>query len=106
MIEEEMADEWVDKEISLGTSMYNPQIEHYCKEAFLAGLKEGKPKWHKITDGDYPPYEKGYYTVNVLTNYGDIAYYDYNEGCWIAEPSSVEIDPPIAWCEISKYIEE
>ena len=75
-------------------------------KAFLAGFKAGKPKWHKVADGNYPPCEKGYYTVNVLTNYGDIAYYDYNDGCWIAEPSSVEIDPPIAWCEIPKYTEE
>lgn len=41
--------------------------------------------------------------INVLTNYGDIAYYDYNDNCWIAEPISAEIDPPIAWCEIPEY---
>ena len=75
-------------------------------KAFLAGLKAGKPQWHKVADGNYPLCEKGYYTVNVLTNDGDIAYYDFNDGCWIAEPSSVEIDPPIAWCEIPKYTEE
>ena len=75
-------------------------------DAFIVRLKEGKPKWHKVADGDYPPCEKGYYTVNVLTNYGDIAYYDYNDGCWVAEPSSVEIDPPIAWCEIPKYTDK
>ena len=75
-------------------------------KAFLAGLKAGKPQWHKVADGNYPLCEKGYYTVNVLTNDGDIAYYDFNDGCWIAEPSSVEIDPPIAWCEIPKYSEE
>ena len=68
--------------------------------------KAGRPKWHKVADGDYPPCEKGNYTINVLTDCGDIAYYDYNEDCWIAEPSSVEIDPPIAWCEIPKYTEE
>lgn len=26
--------------------------------------------------------------------------------CWVAEPSSLEIDPPIAWCEIPKFEEE
>lgn len=76
-------------------------FEIICKEN--AELKAGRPKWHKVAAGDYPPCEKGYYTINVLTDCGDIAYYDYDEGCWIAEPSSAEIDPPIAWCEIPKY---
>ena len=99
--EEKLAEEYLDKRYLKDMGVRNP-----CKEAFLAGLKAGKPKWHKVADGNYPFYEKGYYTVNVLTNYGDIAYYDFNEGCWIAEPSSEEIDPPIAWCEIPKYTEE
>lgn len=76
------------------------------KQAFLAGLEAGKPKRHKVADGDYPPCEKGNYTITVLTDKGDIAYYSYNYDCWIAEPSGSEIDPPIAWCEISKFTEE
>ena len=39
------------------------------------------------------------------TDLGDIAYYNYDLDCWIAEPSSAEIDPPVAWCEIPKYEE-
>jgi hypothetical protein len=75
---------------------------YYC--GFLGGLDAGrKTKWHKVADGDYPPYEKGNYTISVLTNKGDIAYYNY--ACWIAEPSGDEIDPPIAWCEIPRYKE-
>lgn len=70
---------------------------------FLAGLEAGKPNWHKVADGDYPPCEKGNYTISVLTDKGDIAYYSYNYDCWIAEPSSGEIDPPIAWCEIPRF---
>lgn len=66
-------------------------------------LKAGKPKWHKVADGDYPPCEKGNYTISVLTDKGDIAYYSYNYDCWIAEPFSGEIDPPIAWCEIPRF---
>ena len=37
-------------------------------------------------------------SINVLTDKGEIAYYSYDFDCWIAEPSSAEIDPPIAWC--------
>ena len=76
------------------------------KQAYLAGLKAGRPKWHKVADGDYPPCEKGNYTINVLTDKGDIAYYSYDDECWIVEPSSAEIDSPDAWCEIPKYKEK
>jgi hypothetical protein len=75
-------------------------------KSFLAGLKAGRPKWHKVIDGFMPPIEKGNDTINVLTDKGDIAYYSYNFDCWVAEPSSIEIDPPIAWCEIPKFEEE
>ena len=112
MTDEEMAEEYF-KSVCKD---YNEEkertgVRHYwvgfdLKNAFLAGLKAGRPEWNKVADGDYPPCEKGNYTINVLTDCGDIAYYDYNENCWIAEPSSVEIDPPIAWCEIPKYTEE
>lgn len=66
-------------------------------------LKKNTSVWHKVADGDYPSFEKGNYTINVLTDRGEIAYYDYDEGCWVAEPTNVEIDPPVAWCEIPKY---
>ena len=80
-------------------------IKESLKQAHLDGLEADRPKWHKVADGDYPPCEKGNYTINVLTDCGDIAYYDYNDDCWVAEPSSAEIDPPIAWCEIPKFEE-
>lgn len=89
------------------------QFEKYLRKAIEFGYnkarEENKLKWHKIADGDYPSYEEGNNgnnTITVLTNEGDIAYYSYNYYCWIAEPSSVEIDPPIAWCEIPKFTEE
>lgn len=85
----------------------NP-CRHRCEYVsdYLDGLAKGKPQWHKVADGDYPPCKKSnYYSVNVLTDRGEIVYYNYDEECWVAEPASVEIDPPIAWCEIPKYEE-
>lgn len=74
---------------------------------YLNGLAEGrKEKWHKVSDGDYPPCERGNCSINVLTDRGDIVYYNYDDESWIAEPSSVEIDPPKAWCEIPRFEEE
>ena len=29
--------------------------------------------------------------------------YNYDMECWLEEPSSAEIDPPVAWCETPKY---
>ena len=99
------------------------------KQAYLAGLKAGREtereyvknnaftsmkeqglfpfgKWHKVADGDYPPYDKCNCSINVFTNSGHIAYYNYDDECWIEVFSVIEINPPIAWCEIPKYTEE
>lgn len=103
--EEKLAERYVN-----GIHIFAEEGEGFSRtqmqQAFLAGLKAGRPEWHKVADGDYPPCEKGNYSINVLTDSGDIAYYDYDDGCWAEEPASVEIDPPIAWCEIPKYTKE
>lgn len=108
MKDEEMAEAWVDKN-GFGfdcNNLTSLEANTEMVNAFLAGLKAGRPKFHKVIDGYMPPVEKGNDTINVLTDKGDIAYYSYNFDCWVAEPSSLEIDPPIAWCEIPKYTEE
>lgn len=100
-----MAEEYANEK--LNKLVYCPCCQNPdVKQAYLAGLMEGKPKWHKVADGDYPPFEKGYCTINVLTDQGDIAYYNYDLDCWIVEPSSAEIDPPVAWCKIPKYTDK
>ena len=83
-----------------------PFILAMIQQVFKDGAEFGYNKaneWHKVADGDYPPSERGNYSINVLTDCGDIAYYNYDMGCWVAEPSSSEIDPPVAWCEIPKF---
>ena len=76
-----------------------------CK-CYIAGFKAGRPQWHKVAGGDYPPYDKCNCSINVFTNSGHIAYYNYDDECWIEVFSVIEINPPIAWCEIPKYTEE
>ena len=100
MEDEEKAEEYADW--FWGAS---PSERRAIKQAYLAGLKAGRPKWHKVADNNYPLCEKGNCTINVLTDCGDIAYYNYDEECWVAEPASVEIDPPVAWCELPKFEE-
>lgn len=112
MTEEEMAEEWVEKEISLGTSMYNPQIEHYCKQAFLVGLKAGKPKWHKVADGEYPSKEQLGKSFIVAFAFNDKTqeYYSFDCAEYIDKENfcthTNNDDKVIAWCEIPKYTEE
>ena len=94
---------------------YRYEDNDYCGDiadgiiqAYLAGAEFGYNKaneWHKIAEGDYPPCEKDNYSIKVLTDCGNIVYYNYDEECWVAEPASVEIDPPITWCKIPKYKE-
>ena len=49
MTEKEMADAWLE-----GKYLENMGVRRPCKVAFLAGLKAGRPKWHKVADGDLP----------------------------------------------------
>ena len=41
----------------------------------LSNLKKNTLVWHKVADSNYPPYERGNYSINVLTDCGD----DYEE---------------------------
>lgn len=70
--------------------------------SYLAGLKAGRPKWHKVADGDLPKHE-----VNVLVLFNkqcvDIAHYNYDYKEWHFADSIVR--DVIAWCEIPRYAE-
>ena len=82
-------------------------------EAFLAGLKAGRPKWHKVADGDYPPEEfylvLGYFSIIDGTPWNsNYVACMYGNGNWYDDCMTyIEQDrEPIAWCEIPKYTEE
>lgn len=108
---EKEAKEYATRPILYGTHTWKAE-EQAFKDGAEFGYNKAKKdinvatRWHKVADGDYPPIEVGNFTVDVLTDRGDIAYYAYDNECWVAEPSSAEIDPPIAWCELPKYTEE
>lgn len=104
MTDEEMAEKWVDKEISLGTSMYNPQIEYYSKQAFLAGLKVGRTQWHKVADGDLPATVGKRYLVS--NKYCSMIGYWNGRTFVSADEDTTEIASPIAWCEIPTFDKE
>ena len=103
MTDEEMAEEYSTENWEYYEECQNDSKT--LKQAYLAGLKAGRPQWHKVADGYYAPYDKCNCSINVLTNTGHIAYYNYDDECWIEVISVIEINPPIAWCEIPKFEE-
>lgn len=129
MTDEEMAEEYAEKIVRHKMAVhyiFNEKVtKKEIKAAVMYGLKAGKdmaeadlaavaymqgaeryrPKWHKVADGDYPPIENDYCSINVWTDKCDIAYYVYNYNCWCVEPSGEKIDPPIAWCELPEFKE-
>lgn len=64
----------------------------------------GKPKWHKVADGDLPSVHATFLNENCEK----VEY--LGEGKWEAYSEYyeeyVEVDPPIAWCEIPQYTED
>ena len=78
------------------------------KRAFLAALKAGRPKWHKVADSDLPPICKGCesISVKVVDEYDRIIIYDWSNERWIdCEGDHLGVQPTF-WCEIPTYSEE
>ena len=76
-------------------------ITKKVREAFLAG----RPKWHKVADGDLPKENKRYLCKIKEFVGGGISYecfdYDTEYSSWKNACGDV-----IVWCEIPKYTEE
>ena len=97
------------------------KIEHYCDKAiyvtgFLAGLKAGRPQWHKVADGDLPKYcEEVYFIFDENPNLVDLkiigrslGYYNELEKEWYGyyKGCPCRIQNIIAWCEIPTFDKE
>lgn len=104
MTDEEMAVNWIR---SQGWSEENLPSDEFLEKMqdYLAGLKAGSPKWHKVADGDLPNENKRYLCkIKEFVGSG-ISYecfdYDTEYSSWKNACGDV-----IAWCEIPKYTEE
>lgn len=64
MTDEQMAEEYCNNEVPSDTTESGEKLytENDLKYAFLAALKEGRPKWHFIKDKDFPTKEGIYLT--------------------------------------------
>lgn len=117
IFDEEMAEEYVQNKADKG----NFDLEQFgkayfsessMKQAYLAGLKAGKPKWHKVADGDLPEEDlrqrtHGYYlTASKHKSYkGFVFEVAYFTGVIFTKGGDI-LDNVIAWCEIPTYTEE
>ena len=75
--------------------------------SYLAGLKAGRPEWHKVADGDLPKKVGDYITnIGVLTydNYGNGVHKWHTPYCEACDyTDEADDDEVIAWCEIPKF---
>ena len=99
MSEEEMAKEY-SKSACAWIEDREPLDERDIQQAFLAGLKAGRPNWHKVSDGDLPKDEN-----DVLVYSGEdwrmcVGRYSPKYKVWEAGCDT------IAWCEILKFKEK
>ncbi len=95
MTDEEMAEEYALENCGIYIEGQDDSTE--LKKAFLAGLKVGRPKWHKVADGDLPKNEN-----DVLVYSGEewrmcVGRYSPKNRAWEAGCDTV------AWCEIPEY---
>ena len=108
MTDEEMAEEYANEnKINFEYPGISDFVWEELKQAYLAGLKAGKPEWHKVADGDLPKVG-----VQVLSEQGTLVVYKGDGFNWVEySPNADSIklrkwEEPIVWCEIPKYTEE
>lgn len=100
MTDKEMAVNWIR---SQGWDEENLPSDEFRQmfQAFLAGLKTGRPEWHKVADGDLPS-KSSHVVLNQDSDH--VIYHTtlkkwfWTDGCY----SGLKV---IAWCEIPKYTE-
>lgn len=108
MTDEEMAEEYANEnKINFEYPGISDFVWEELKQAYLAGLKAGKPEWHKVVDGDLPK-ENNLYLVAIKDNGLAIAY--FNGLHWETKFNLGDfghcLETVIAWCEIPKFEEK
>lgn len=118
MIDEEMAEDYaneyvpliapIDDKFYILTKEDIVKILRDCSiDSYLDGLKAGRPKWHKVTDGDFPKRDERFtanVSVPVMIQDNAFACYCYDDKQWYSR--GIVLSNVIAWCEIPKFEEE
>lgn len=105
MTNEELAEEYIQN----GDVFDNNKVTiKSVEQAFIAGLKAGRTKWHNLKKNpeDLPKdsdYEKLYLIHWGKNEYG-VA--QFNDGRWWSFDSGLfNVEEVIAWCELLEFIE-
>lgn len=134
MKDEEMAEQFADNisGLELTCSLLSAKDKNHAYrlgryEGFLAGLKAGRPQWHKVADGDLPKGEDGFGKNGIHRNiylkdrYGNLYTGNYfpkddthKEDCFAVEvlewgfqgSQFCKKEQIIAWCEIPTFDKE
>ena len=107
MTDEELADKYAEEYFGKKTELVELWKVKSYKEAFLAGLKAGRPEWHKVANGDLPKENKLYF-VAIKDNGLAIAY--FNGRHWETKFNLGDfghlVETVIAWCEIPTFTDK
>lgn len=101
MKDEEMAEEYYYKTYPVTLNIGEEERKKEVTDIFLAGLKAGRPQWHKVADGlPISDKDKYYFVVDKMNAYMIARFY---EGKW---SNYSVIDEVVAWCEIPTFDKE
>lgn len=107
MTDEEMAYEYAKYDDNGRVSVNDDKFK-----GFLAGLNAGRPKWHKVADGDLPKHcrygsrTSEYVLAKFKSGNTGVCYFDFYLLGWFADGYPEQFKNIIAWCEIPKFKEE
>ena len=93
------AEEWVKENCDDSINSFRGQE---LQEAFLAGLKAGRPKWHDLRKN---PNDLPDDTYDVLAQAGYKVHYNFFQNVWVNEKDEID-EHVIAWCEIPTFDKE
>lgn len=104
MTDEEKAEEYAEEYFGKKTELVEVWKLKSCKDNFLAGLKAGRPQWHKVVDGDLPKIE------NRIVLCICIGGYINNEPNYVYKLLTSRefclFQPVIEWCELPTFDKE
>lgn len=96
--DEDIAEKWLNERYLLDMGIRKP-----CKDAFLAGLKAGSPKWHDLRKNPLDlPTENC--TVLIYTDWQGMELKTFFVDTRLFE--NLTFREVIAWCEIPKFEEK
>ena len=102
MTDEEMAKDWVRTNSGYSTKEFHGQK---AIEAFLAGLKAGRPQWHRMDYKDKESFKNIPRYIELLTMYDCGLFVAHCVNKWTGDQWCDHKYGVIAWCEISTFEE-